>query len=228
MRNILRFREAYSWVQSKRMQIVVVVVCVLIGIFLVSQLRVQESISKNLQEESKQDLGEIIRDLDIEVRLLQKEERDLEIRLLKYENAAENQQSILNEAALNLENMKMFAGLIGVKGEGVQVIINDEQKFLNCYDLMDVVNELKAGGAEAVSVNGIRVKAMTGFKDDIEGHVIVNENKIEPPFVIKAIGDVETLSQAVGLLGGVQYALTSYEGVTFEVLKMDNLEIPAI
>ncbi len=228
MRDIIRFREAYNWLQLKRMQIVVVVVCALIGIFLVSQLRVQESISKNLQEESKQNLGEIIRDLDIEVRLLQKEERDLEIRLLKYENAAENQQSILNEAALNLENMKMFAGLIGVKGKGVQVIINDEQKFLNCYDLMDVVNELKAGGVEAVSVNGIRVKAMTGFKDDLEGHVIVNENKIEPPFIIKAIGDVETLSQAVGLLGGVQYVLTSYEGVTFEVLKMDNIEIPAI
>ncbi len=226
MKDIFHLHDVYDRLQLRRMQVAIAIICVIIGMLLVTQLQIQGSISEKLQQESKQDLGEIIRDLDIEVRALQGEERDLRMRLLKYQNAAENQQSILNEAAHNLENLKIFAGLIGVKGEGVKVIIGDEYRFLNCYDLMDVANELKAGGAEVISINEIRITAKTSFVNDSEGQVVINGRKVTSPFTIKTIGDSETLSQVVGLLGGIQHALTSYEGVTFEVTKMENLEIP--
>ena len=226
MKDIFHLHDVYDRLQLRRMQVAIAIICVIIGMLLVTQLQIQGSISEKLQQESKQDLGEIIRDLDIEVRVLQGEERDLRIRLLKYQNAAENQQSILNEAAHNLENLKIFAGLIGVKGEGVKVIIGDEYRFLNCYDLMDVANELKAGGAEVISINEIRITAKTSFVNDSEGQVVINGRKVTSPFTIKTIGDSETLSQVVGLFGGIQHALTSYEGVTFEVTKMESLEIP--
>jgi len=227
-KDIFHIHNVYDQLQRRRMQIAIAIVCVVIGMLLVTQLQVQKSISKKLQEETKQDLGEIIRDLDIEVRALQKEERDLELRLVKYQGTAEDQWFILNEAAQNLENLKMFAGLVGIEGEGVQVVIGDEHKFLDCYNLWDIANELKAGGAEAISINGVRVAAMTSFTNDSEGRVVVGGVKVEPPYVIKTIGDPKTLSEAVGLLGGIQYTLTSYEGVTFNVTEIKNIGVPAV
>ncbi|MDO8885316.1 DUF881 domain-containing protein [Candidatus Oleimmundimicrobium sp.] len=226
MKDIFHVYNVYDRLQTKRMQVAIAVIFAIIGMLLVTQLQIQSGISKKLQQESKQDLGEIIRDLDIEVRALQEERRDLEIRLVKYQNATEDQQLILNEAAHNLENLKIFAGLIGVKGEGVEVVIEDKQQFLDCYDLIDVVNELKAGGAEVLSINGIRITANTSFANESGGQIVIDKKKVSPSFIIKAIGNSETLSQAVGLLGGIQYTLTSYEGVTFEVARMESLEIP--
>lgn len=149
----------------------------------------------------------------------------------EYENlkfAYEEQKEVVDEYKTNsssnsalmsnlTEENKLYstlAGLNDVQGEGVTVVLDDSKKTpttgsfdANLYivhdtDLSNVVNELKAAGAEAISVNGHRIIATSAIR--CVGPVIsVNGNKIAPPFTIKAIGEAQYLESALNLKNGV-------------------------
>ncbi len=73
------------------------------------------------------------------------------------------------------------------------ILIHDE-------DLLKLVNELKAAGAEAITVNEQRVVASTEIR--CAGPTIsVNNNRISPPYVIQAIGDPAGLESALKMRG---------------------------
>ena len=113
------------------------------------------------------------------------------------------------------DETKAFAGTLPVRGPGVIVILKDSPKVnsslvsqerLSDYivhdrDVREVVNELFAAGAEAVSVNGQRLVGNSSIR--CVGPVVrVNSTPIAVPFVIKAIGDPDALESALKMPGG--------------------------
>lgn len=148
---------------------------------------------------------------------------DLRDQVLKWKEKYDNAYSSLQEAEKNLENIRQIAtentegsgekeeelkknnmiiGLTDVKGEGVTVIMKDnntvtaesisEYDDISLYlvheeDIRSIVNELENAGAEAISINDQRVISTTSIT--CEGNVIsVNGQKVSSPFTIKAIG----------------------------------------
>lgn len=212
----------------KRVTLAITLVSMVTGFLLVTQLRVQKGVIEDLSKESNANLGEIIRDLDFEVRALAKEEKDLELRLVKYEDSMADNQLIRDEAAANLDRLKKFIGLVEVRGSGIEINIGDEFSTLRSYDLADLINEIKSGSSEAIAVNGIRISANTPFFDDIDKGIMIGGENVSQPFKVEAIGDPETLFQVVGMLGGIKYTFTSYEGVTFDVEKRKEVIIPSL
>ena len=114
------------------------------------------------------------------------------------------QLKILEE---ELRKYNMLLGTTEVNGQGVVITItdtdpkdpirsiNDNKKALLVHDLdiLEVVNELKNAGAEAIDVNGQRIVDTTAISCD--GNVIViNGEKVSSTFVINAIGLPERLS----------------------------------
>ena len=73
---------------------------------------------------------------------------------------------------------------------------------------MLVINELKAAGAEAVSVNGQRITSNTEIR--CVGPVIqINGIRLTAPFKISAIGSPSTLANSLKLRGGIVDTISS-------------------
>lgn len=108
----------------------------------------------------------------------------------------------------------VLTGFAPLAGPGVQVTIDDgkmsaidqEQFLTHDWDLRSVINELFLAGADAVAVNQARVTAQTGVFC-IGPVVRVGAIRLGPPFVIRAIGDPQTLAAALAMPGGVLDAL---------------------
>lgn len=211
--------------QILRRQGLVVAICFIVGFLLATQIRGQASVSRRLQAQSEQDLSQLFRQLNVETKALRQEVTNLRIRFLEYKMAAADKKVILKEASKNLEDLGMMAGLVSTQGSGVTVTIFDENKQLGAYDILDVIEELRAAGAETISVSGHRVTANT-YLETKQGSVYINGCKIKPPYVIKAIGEEVTLEQALNLPGGIENTLSNLEGVTLRI-EREKVILPA-
>lgn len=95
-------------------------------------------------------------------------------------------------------------------------------------DLQDVVNALWAAGAEAVSINGQRLTALTAIRSAGEA-VLVDFRPLNPPYALRAIGDVDTLQTRFvdGATARRFQTWTSLYGIGFDVRRATDLRLPA-
>ena len=118
-------------------------------------------------------------------------------------SSSERSKDAEEQARKRSEQLAILAGSAGATGSGVAVTINDPDEAVSANQLLDAVQELRDAGAEAIVINGTaRVVAQTYFLDD-EGAIIVGGRELKRPFVIEAIGDPNTMSEAVRFRGGL-------------------------
>ncbi len=151
---------------------------------------------------------------------------ELESTLEKIEQYKQMEQSEEDAAELleqELEQAKMLLGLTDVEGEGIVITLNsnirtDEQEsaIVSTSDLLQLVNELKLAGAEAISINGERIVATSDIFD-VGNFIYINGQRTTGPYEIKAIGDRTYLESALSIKGGYidTYTLMGYE-ITLE------------
>jgi uncharacterized protein YlxW (UPF0749 family) len=121
---------------------------------------------------------------------------------------------------------KMIAGLTDVKGDGVVVTYYDDSIAdpIEASNLIELVNELKLAGAEAISINDQRIINMSNIVNiDVDGteFILVDTVRVTSPYIIKAIGDQTYLESALTIktIGFV----TRNENATVE--KQKNITI---
>ena len=91
-------------------------------------------------------------------------------------------------------------------------------------DLLRVINELRAAGAEAISVNGQRLTGISEIR--CAGPTLsVNNVRSSAPFEIRAIGDKKSLESALRMRGGVAETLGVW-GIQIDIKTSDNVYIP--
>lgn len=143
---------------------------------------------------------------------LSEELRDVQETIREYEQQAGSNTSSLDELVKEAEALRLLTGEVPVKGEGYRVQLEDgeydpDQVNPNDYIVHEghvfmVINEFKIAGAEAVSVNGKRIHETSYIR--CTGPVITVDGETFPaPFIIEAIGNSSTLSEAVELSGGI-------------------------
>ena len=87
------------------------------------------------------------------------------------------------------------------------------------------VNELRAGGAEAIAINDQRLIGTSEIR--CSGPTItVNGKVFGAPFVVKAIGDPKTLNSALTMRGGVVDSLKHW-GIKVTIKEENEIAIPA-
>ena len=168
---------------------------------------------------------------DLSARLVQVEiERDeLKLKLQAAEKLSQVDSSEL------MADLKFAACMTALVGEGVIITLHDSDKAAklgeneNAYiihddDLLRVVNELRAAGAEAVSINGQRLTALSEIR--CAGPTLsVNNVRSSAPFEICAIGDKKTLNNAITMRGGIVDTLAVWK-IKVEVETSDEIIIP--
>ena len=165
---------------------------------------------------------------------------DLSARLAETEKERDQLKDALRAAqqdggAAGDETVRMRAGLTALTGPGVIVRLDDSSvkakkgEDPNLYlihddDLLKVINELRAAGAEAISINGQRLVGTSEIR--CAGPTLsVNNVRSAPPFEVRAIGDQTSLSQALKMRGGVAETLKVW-GIQLAIASSDDVYIP--
>ena len=118
-------------------------------------------------------------------------------------------------------------GMTEVNGKGVTIVCKDgevssssiltSQYLVHDGDLLNLVNALKNAGAEAISVNEQRIVNKTSIY--CSGNIImINNERVGSPFVIKAIGNPEALYGAI-VMPGSYYSKMKEDGVQVSITK---------
>ena len=122
-----------------------------------------------------------------------------------------------------ISSKEVLLGTTDVHGEGIIININDGNDLIHQEDIVILLDELKNAGAEAISVNEQRIVSNTYVYCD--GSVILIDGvKIGNPFVIKAIGDSQTIYGAITRNKGYVATLTK-DGIQVDVQKSEDIEI---
>lgn len=125
------------------------------------------------------------------------------VKLQEYKQKREsNQESseLLNKELLQAQTI---AGLTNVKGDGIIINYYDDDTELGKVrysNLIELVNELRLAGAEAISINDQRIINMSDIVSvNVEGEdfILVNAKRVTSPYTIKAIGDQKYLESAL-------------------------------
>ena len=131
-----------------------------------------------------------------------------------------------------LEQAKTLLGLTDVTGQGVIVTLTDTQEALYTYtadDLLQLINELKYAGAEAISINDNRIINLTDIAMISDSLIVMNggKNRISSPYVIKAIGDPKYLMSTLSIKNSGYIDQMEANGMKIEVEEKNNIEIKA-
>ena len=124
----------------------------------------------------------------------------------KIEEYNSKMQSNVETAELvekELIEAKKNYGLTDVTGTGVVVTLTDtEEKNYEAKDILDLINELRDAGAEAICINEQRIVNMSDIVDISTKYIKINSEYISSPYVIKAIGDSTYLKSALTIKNG--------------------------
>ncbi|MBQ8164205.1 MAG: DUF881 domain-containing protein [Clostridia bacterium] len=181
---------------------------VCLGVFVTVQARTAiKNVEKEKQEEQAtlKSYEDSIKSLEEDIAVLSGEISEMDA---EYDEKMEQLASSDNDFFRILEfyndsiaKYGFYAGTTDVTGKGIEISIDDGNptsgtvsNFLLVHDttLLNIVNELRASGAQAVSVNGERIVADTEILCVGTG-IRVNGKKIFAPFSIKAIGNSDRL-----------------------------------
>ena len=151
----------------------------------------------------------------------------------EYKNHASSNDTLIASMKTELEQSKILAGLVTVKGEGVVIILQDstepnmslEAGLVHDTDIMSIVNELRAAGAEAISINNHRIINRTDIVQ-LDEILKVNGKRILAPFTIKAIGNQTYLEGALLGVGGYVDELRKW-GFEIQIERSELVQIEA-
>lgn len=211
---------------QKKGQLSLASVCLILGIMLAVQFRTTEDIRSSVHFQRAEDLTQRLMKVE-------KERDDLQNQILELRQAANDHSA----AARQLETVKLEAGLVPLQGKGVVVTVDDTKpaapsssKKPNIYlikdeDLLKILNELRAAGAEAISINNQRLIASSEIRTAGD-HISVNNMSMAAPFEIKAIGDPATLENALKMRGGIVETM-QFWSIQISVKQQEEVQIPA-
>jgi len=95
-------------------------------------------------------------------------------------------------------------------------------------DLQSVVNALWAVGAEAVSINGQRLTALSAIRSAGQA-ILVDYRPLSPPYRILAVGDSKNLSTGFSQHAGgrdLVYLADNF-GIRYTIAQVSRLSLPA-
>jgi uncharacterized protein YlxW (UPF0749 family) len=210
-----------------------VVLCVLLGVAIVTQARQTES-GDSLETARPADLLVLLDSLQQREAALNTEVADLQRNLAQLQASGSNDQAAIENAQARLAALSILIGTVAATGPGVTLTIEDTAPGVPAETMLDVVNELRAAGAEAMEVRGGSQTGPAAVRVGVDtwvvgtpGALVVDNATLNPPYSVLAIGDPPTLAAAMNIPGG---AMDSVErvGGSVVVQQSDRVDVTAL
>ncbi|RJQ81521.1 DUF881 domain-containing protein [Pseudonocardiaceae bacterium YIM PH 21723] len=196
--------------QKKLVNALVAVLCVLLGVALVTQVRRTE-VGDTLADQRPQDLVVLLDGLQRREAALRKEITDSEDALHRLRESGDRSAAALEEARQRTVALGVLAGTVPAAGPGLRLTISDPSGQLNPELLLNVLQELRGAGAEAVQIGSVRIGVDSAFTGD-SGQITLDGVKLTQPYQVVVIGDPPTMDAAINIPGGVIDAVERKNG----------------
>lgn len=210
--------------RATRAQLLAGVLCALLGFAVVVQVRQNdESALAGLRQ------SELVRILDETTERgdqLRQEVSDLRGERDELLSGSDRQQAALDSLRRSAVTQGILSGRLPAEGPGVEVLLLDPEGGLQPSTMLNMLEELRNAGAEAIQLNGQRITASSSFTGT-RGNVVLDGVDLAPPFTWLAIGDPETLAIALQIPGGAM-ATVRGTGATGEVAEKELVEVTAL
>lgn len=170
-------------------------IALLVALVATIQIRSQAEVERTLVGLDPTSLAFLIDDLHRANDSLSVETSDLNRRKATLQSGTSGAaDQVLAEEATHLRALE---GLIPVHGPGIVIVV--DANGLQALDLQDALNNLSAGGAEAIDVNGHRIVVGVPV-GPAPGGVEVDGVTVAPPWTISVIGDPARLADVGDLM----------------------------
>ncbi len=208
-----------------RAQLIVALLLFVLGLGLAIQVQ-STSDSSALRGARQEDLVRILDELDDRTKRLQDEKQRLEEQRTELETSSDQAEEARRQTQEKERQLGILAGTVAAQGPGITLTIGDGAGAVESDMLLDAIQELRAAGAEAIQVNGVRVVADSYFSDG-GGSIQVDGRKIGAPYRFKVIGRPQDLEPALNIPGGVVQTLEK-EQATVTVTSSEKIVVDAL
>jgi uncharacterized protein YlxW (UPF0749 family) len=223
-------------------KLLILLASIILGFLLASQMNFGKLLPREMVTlQNFQQMSQDYRKATDEINILNKKRIALESKISEYKNSGPSTTETIDKLSDELNKHEFDIGLADVEGPGVIVSVadspeygiyrgmeGDESFLVHDTDILLLIGELRNAGAEAISVNDQRIIYNTAIY--CGGSVIfVNGLELVPPYIIKVIGNPDSLIYALNNndgwykwmeARGLQVSFRREEGV--KVLKYDG------
>jgi len=182
--------------------------------------------SDNLTNLRSNDLIGILDNQNAQADHLRQQIADLQQTLRLLQDSGDRASAARQQAQQDAQALGVLLGTVPADGPGVRVTVTDPARKLAPEDLLDVVEELRGAGAEAIQFGSVRVSADTALTGS-PGAVMVDGIPVAAPYIVLAIGDATTLDTALNIPGGVAATLRAAGG-SLSVTELATVRIEAV
>ncbi|MDT3396742.1 DUF881 domain-containing protein [Streptomyces sp. B1866] len=208
-----------------RKQLTVAVLLFVLGLGVAIQVRSAND-SGVLRGARQEDLVRILDELDDRTQRLEDEKQRLKDQRTELENSSDQAEEARRQTLQRERQLGVLAGTVPAEGPGITLTVRDPAGSVEADMLLDAVQELRAAGAEAIQVNGVRVVADT-YLADTDGGVEIDGRKVTRPYEFKVIGEPGDLEPALNIPGGVVQSLKK-EQATASVTRSEKIVVDAL
>lgn len=206
-----------------------ILLCLVLGVAIVTQVRQTDS-GDSLETARPADLLVLLDSLRQREATLNAEVIDLQNTLNALQASGNTDQAALESAQARLAALSILVGAVGATGPGVMITIDDPGPGVAPEVMIDVINELRAAGAEAIQINDAHRSVRVGVDTwvvGVPGSLTVDTKVLSPPYSILAIGDPPTLAAAMNIPGGAQDGVKRVGG-RMVVQQADRVDVTAL
>ena len=206
-----------------------IMLCLLLGVAIATQVR-QTTSGDSLDTARPADLLVLLDSLRQREATLNTEVAELQRSLNALHASGSSDQAAIQNAEARLAALSILIGTVGATGPGVTVRIEDPGPGVAPQAMLDVLDELRAAGAEAIQITDAHLAVRAGVDTWIVGSpgaLTVDGKTLMPPYSVVAIGDPPTLAAAMNIPGGAVDSVKRVGG-TMSVQQGDKVDVTAL
>lgn len=210
------------------MAISIFLVCIIFVSVLLIQVKTVSQVNEtDIENLRTSELSEQLSTWKSKYEEVSEELKDTNSKILDYTTKIEDNEEASELLEAELEKSRLILGKTDVVGDGVVITLLDGENKIEASDLIELVNDLWFAGAEAISINGVRIVNMTEFVD-VAGYIIVKpRQRIVSPYVVKVIGDQTYLTSTLSLKNSGFIDIQNSNGKKVTMEQQRNIKISA-
>lgn len=225
--------------RKKNKYFTVVLVCIVTGFIigfsynLAKDRQQVTSVTSSYYEQTESYRSDLIEQQERNMQL-ERQLANLQSKIRQYERDYNNANDFYDDMYNEAQQLRLALGQVASVGQGIAVTLSDGSSDVSANPndyivheshIFNVIQELKISGAEAIAINGQRLKPNSYIR--CNGPVItVDGNQYPAPFVIEAIGNQQTLLSSLELDGGVVEQLLA-DHIVVSLEKVANINMSA-
>jgi len=206
--------------EKSERKILIFVIAILLGVFIIAQSRGFEIAADSVIRE---DAGNVFQ----EIKILKDKNAELKREIDELENTLDqfsDRTLALEAIQVEIDKYYKLTGDYPIFGPGLSLTIDGD---LTIPWIIDLVNQLYNSGAEAISINGIRItNQTTGFDNLPKGKILINGSVIYSPYTFDIICEASEVIKILELPGGIFSRLIStFSGITIITESKDQIRM---